>query len=615
MCGIAGSVNFKLDIPKLTRDLWHRGPDEQASFEEGPVQLHHHRLAILDIAGGAQPMHFEHLTIIFNGEIYNHLDLRKQYNLSCTTNSDTETLLRLYARLGPAFLDGLDGMFAFVIYDRKAQELFLARDRAGKKPLYYYTTGSTFIFSSELGALSKQLPLQLNEQNILEFARMGYMYRENTPYQGVKEIPAGCYATVPVRQPVVTVTQWWNIRSAYARRSNDNFAQSLEKIDSILHTAIKRRVESSDLEVGSFLSGGIDSGLVTAIAREYNSSLKTFTVSFEGEYDEAPLAKLVADRYRTNHHEIKISFTHLRDDVENILVNYGEPHYDDSAIPSYYVSREAKKSLTVILNGDGGDELFGGYRRYIPFSKIDFFKPSGIRSSFFRLMYNLTPGGDNKMSKLNYLRRMFFLGSGSGWETYLRSTTDIFEGYTKKAFGKNVVPDPKMEQDMNEIFQAPGLSGLQKIMLLDFENILPSVLLVKMDIATMAHSLEGRSPLLCRELLEYVPSIPDNAKINGTQTKYLLRKLAAKYLPEPLLNQPKRGFEVPLKQWVNRELKQLIGDYIVSPSALYPSFMNRQFILQLLDDKISVTAEKRAKMLWLIFTLEVWYKKAYRRAS
>lgn len=611
MCGIAGSVNYQLDIPKLTKDLWHRGPDEQSTCAHTPVVLHHHRLAILDVAGGKQPMDYEDLTIIFNGEIYNHQDLRKKHSLACQTNSDTETILHLYKKLGPAFLDGMDGMFALVIYDRNNNQLFIARDRAGKKPLYYFADGKSFVFCSELRSLARQVSLQIEDEYILEFARMGYMYKQHTPYKNVKELPAGSYAIVPLDKPVPQVKQWWNVRDHYFQRNNDDLETAMNKVDSMLHTAIKRRVESSDLEVGSFLSGGIDSGLVTSIAREYNPSLKTFTVSFQGEYDEAPLAKLVADKYKTDHHEIKISFDHLQNDIEKILENYGEPHYDDSAIPSYYVSREARKHLTVILNGDGGDELFGGYRRYIPFSKIDFFKQSALRRSFFRTLYTLTPSSNNKMSKLNYLRRMMFLGSGKGIETYLRSTTDIFEGFERKVFKNEPSFSLDTKTGMEDVFNAK-LSGLQKMMLLDFENILPSVLLVKMDIATMAHSLEGRSPLLCKELLEYVPGIADNMKINGTQTKFLLRKLAAKYLPEQLLNQPKRGFEVPLKQWVNNELKTIIGDYLVSPNALYTSFMQKDFIQQLLDGKIRVSDEKRAKMLWLVFTLEVWHKRLHK---
>ena len=614
MCGIAGSLNHSLDIPRLTRDLWHRGPDEQSTYNEGSCQLHHHRLSILDIAGGKQPMFFNDLVIIFNGEIYNHRELRQLHKLtSCTTNSDTETILHLYAKLGVDCLKDMDGMFALAIYDQKKKELFVARDRAGKKPLYYYTDNNRFVFASELNALRNQLPLVMDKGTIGGYLHTGFFYSKQTPYINVSELPAGCYAKISLdRMAAPEVKSWWNIRDFYEQPSGDDENTALEKIDQMLHTAVKRRVESSDLEVGSFLSGGIDSGLVTAMARQYNPTLKTFTVSFDGEYDEAPLARLVADKYKTSHHELRVSFDHLKDDIESILINYGEPFYDDSAIPSYYVSREARKHLTVILNGDGGDEIFGGYRRYIPFSKIDFFRKSSVRQSVFHIIHQLVPTSDSKMNKMDYLRRMFFLGSGSGLDTFLRATTDIFEGYKDQAFTGNGNATKEMADHFEEIFSA-RLSGLQKIMLLDFETILPSILLVKMDIATMAHSLEGRSPLLSKEILEYVPRINDDFKIRGMQTKYLLRKLASKYLPPTIIDQPKRGFEIPLKQWVNGELKPIISDYLTSPTALYPDFIKRDFVMQLVDGKQRIPAEKRAKMLWLLFTMEVWYRKVYKQ--
>jgi asparagine synthase (glutamine-hydrolysing) len=615
MCGIAGSINHSLDIPLLTKDLLHRGPDEQTTFEDRNLQLHHHRLSILDIAGGKQPMHYLHLTIIFNGQVYNHLDVRAKYSMVCKTNSDTETILQSYARVGPACLNDFDGMFAFAIYDRNKNELFLARDRAGKKPLYYFLNAGKLIFASELNAIKGQVELRINEENLHHYVRMGYFYKSATPYQNVCELPAGSYATISLSNPSVQVKRWWEILPFYEKRMNDDLDTASAKVDSILHKAIKNRVESSDLEVGSFLSGGIDSGLVTAIATQYNPSLKTFTVSFPGEYDEAPLAEMVAKKYHTSHHEIRISFDHLLDDTEAILANYGEPHYDESAIPSYYVSREAKKYLTVILNGDGGDELFGGYRRYVPFAKLDFFKENAIRRGLFNLLYKLTPSATSKMSKTNYLKRMFFLGSRSGFGAYLGATTDIFEGYEKKVFQpRHIAPGKEIEKDFSRILKA-DLTGLQKAMLLDFDNILPALLLVKMDIATMAHSLEGRSPLLCKELLEYVPSLSDSNKIRGTTTKYLLRNLAKKYLPGELINQPKRGFEPPLRHWVDHELRNLIGDYINSAGALYPSFVNRKFVQDLLDSRGGVQPEKRAKMLWLIFTLEVWFKKVCKPAT
>ncbi len=609
MCGIAGSINFRLNIPEVSKDLFHRGPDEQTTFAEGVVQLHHHRLAILDIAGGHQPMHHHHLTIIFNGEIYNHLAVRKKLNLDCRSNSDTETILYAYEKMGAACLSEFDGMFAFVIYDRQKNELFLARDRAGKKPLYYYTEGSVFIFASELNALRRQIRVGINEEHLQQYMRMGYFYKSSTPYKNVWELPAGCYGSVPVNTPEIKIDKWWDIHTFYQQKSTDSFETALTKTDAILHDAIKTRVESSDLEVGSFLSGGIDSGLVSAIAKEYNDTLKTFTVSFAGEYDEAPLAKLVADRYKTSHHEIAISYNNLTDDVEKILTNYGEPFFDSSAIPSYYVSREAKKHVTVILNGDGGDELFGGYRRYVPFAKYDFFRPGFFVKNSAALFQAVLPVPHNKKSKYNYIYRLADFARKNSLPAYLSATIDSFEGYENKlSYSGSVLQ--QVQHDF-ELINQSSLTGLQKIMNLDFDNLLAGDLLVKMDIATMAHSLEGRSPLLCKELLEYVPSLPDKYKIQGGQTKYLLRRLAEKYLPAELINQPKRGFEIPLKKWIDNELKDLMASYVLAKDAYSHQFVQSSFINDLWNKKINTGDEKRAKMLWTIFALEVWYKKCY----
>lgn len=608
MCGIAGAVNFSLDIPRLTTDLWHRGPDEQTTFSEGRVLLHHHRLSIVDIAGGKQPMHFQHLTIIFNGEIYNHQEVRKKLGLKGATSSDTETILLAYHQLGPRCLDEFDGMFLIIIYDRKENSLFIARDRAGKKPVYYFDDGKKVVFASELNALYHQVRPDIEPGHIEQFLRYGAFHQYKTPYKNVKELPPAHYAKVDIDTARVTVHRWWDILPVYQQHNDMPLEQALAKVDEALHLAVKRRIESSDLEVGSFLSGGIDSGLVTAIATQYKSSLKTFTVSFSGVYDEAPLAKLVAEKYNTQHTEIRISFDDLQQDIEKILSNYGEPFYDDSAIPSYYVSKEARKYLTVILNGDGSDEIFGGYRRYVPFAKYDLFSKSALLTGLGSIMKRVIPFSHQKQSKLNYIYRLADMASKKGVDVYFSATTDIFCGFEKWLIPSGNAPVEDLEQLLAKL-RTTDLSGLQKIMCMDFNAILPDILLVKMDIATMAHSLEGRSPFLSKELLTLVPTLRDEFKIKGKTTKVLLRRLAQQYLPAELINQPKRGFEVPLKQWVDRELKEIIFSYLDTPGSYADNFIDKKFVRQLLERKIHVSDEKRAKMLYTLFGLNVWHTK------
>src|SRR6185437_15445485 len=611
MCGIAGAINAGFSYENVIQSLGHRGPDEQTGYKNNNVDFFHLRLSILDIACGKQPMQLgEKYTIIFNGEIYNHQEIRDEFGLSGHTSSDTETLLLLYDRFGTDFLQYLDGMFAFVIHDRIKNQLFIARDRAGEKPFYYYSNQKKFVFASELNCLKSMIPLEIEVANFYHYLRLGSFYRQFTPYKNVLELKAGTFLTIDCSTLLINETRWWNINDYYRKERKDLFEDSLEKTNSYLHKAVKRRLESSDLEVGCFLSGGIDSGLVTAIASEYNKNLKTFTVSFEGEYDEAPLARLVAEKYNTKHTEINISFANLKNDLEKILCNYGEPFFDSSAIPSYYVSREAKKYVTVILTGDGADELFGGYRRYVPFAKYDFFKKNLLMKEAASFVKNVFPQSNNKKSLYNYLYRLASLASNSDLEIYLSAGVDIFENYEQYIINPGYDYLEEVRNDFAKIAES-NLSGLKKIMNLDFDTNLFGDLLVKMDIATMANSQEGRSPFLSKEILEYIPSLPDKYKIDGKSTKFILRQLAKKYLPGALINQPKRGFEIPLKKCIDSELNEPVFDYLSSSNNFYSNFVQPQFVKDLLTGKIKIADEKRAKILWTLLSLEVWYKKVY----
>ncbi len=612
MCGISGSVNYSFSEEKVLNSLRHRGPDEQNGYRSNNVQFYHLRLSILDIACGRQPMHLDdRYTIVFNGEIFNHNELRQRFGLKGKTSSDTETLLLLYEKFGFGFLNYLDGMFVFVIHDKIKNELFIARDRAGIKPLYYYRDNEKFVFASELNALKSILPLEICYENFFQYLRFGTFYKKNTPYKNVFEVEAGTFIQIDCSSLNKKETRWWDIHQFYLKKNNDSFGDALDKTDQILHTAVRRRIESSDLEVGAFLSGGIDSGLVTSVAHHYSPNLKTFTVSFEGEYDEAPLAKMVAEKYKTKHHEIKISFDNLQNDVEKILSNYGEPFFDSSAIPSYYVSKAAKEYVTVILNGDGADELFGGYRRYVPFAKFDFFKMGSFERTLTDILKKSLPASNNKKSLYNYFYRLLSFASLRGSDIYLSAGVDITEGFTKYFLDNGLDYMAEYNEDFDRIYKS-FLNGLDKLMNLDFAINLFDDLLVKMDIATMANSQEGRSPFLCKEFLEYIPSLPGNYKVKGRKTKVLLRTLAEKYLPEELINQPKRGFEIPLKKWINEDLKEIIYDNLNTSNAFFKNFIDEKFVQQLLAHKIKISEEKRSKILWTIFAMEIWYKRSYR---
>ncbi|MGB0883819.1 MAG: asparagine synthase (glutamine-hydrolyzing) [Flavobacteriales bacterium] len=607
MCGIFGALNTPNLNPEIIKQkLIHRGPDAQDILEVDEVFFYHFRLAILDIEGGKQPMSYKQFHLIFNGQIYNHQDLREKYNLVGASSSDTETLLLLYEKLGTAMLDELEGMFALSIYDDKTKELLLARDRAGKKPLFYCNDNQQVVFSSELNALRSQLDISIDAEAVQNYLELGFFYKSETPYQNIKALESGEFIRFNAKGEQIEKKKWWSIETFYQKRSKDSFEQALEQTDVYLRSAIKRRLESSDLEVASFLSGGIDSGLVTAIASEYTENLKTFTVAFDGTFDESGLAEDVAKMYKTDHKTIRVSFDDLENDIEKIALQHGLPFMDTSSIPSYYVAKEAKKHVTVVLNGDGGDELFGGYRRSVPFAKYDFFKPSGLVKSMSSLAQTVLPVSHQKQNLYNYFYRLTSLASKGGYEAYLAATYDLYTGFEAQAF-KQATKNTQLRSDFEQINQK-GLSGLNKLLQLDFEGQLFGDLLVKMDIATMHNALEGRSPFLAKDLLEYIPTLPESYKIRGKSTKFILRELSKKYLPDHIINQPKRGFEIPLKQWVDGILKAKIEHYVFDADCYWKQVLNADFVTKLHKRELAISDERRAKMLYQIFALELWYK-------
>lgn len=599
MCGIAGIINYQnIDLKKLLLLLKHRGPDHQAIYTDHQIALLHTRLAIQDIQLGIQPFHFTHYSIIFNGEIYNHQALRehlKEFNFQ--TNSDTETLLYLFIKYREKMFDWLDGMFAFCIYDKKNRQLFLARDRAGKKPLYYHATSQNFIFASELNAIKAIKNLDIDEEAIQSYLRTGFFWKPYTAYQQVFKLTAGHYLTIDIDTLQQKSFCYFDLLSCYQQTSPLNFQDSLLETERRLQKSIADRISASDLEVGVFLSGGIDSNLIAAMSAQIKPKIKTFTVKFDGLYDESALAQLTADHYQTDHTELHINQP-ISQTIENILLAYGEPFMDSSAIPSYFVSQAARKHVTVILSGDGADELFAGYRRYVPVAY-----QLSTYAQWFKPLLALLPKAGKKQSIYNYLYRLLALSGKKGLDYYLSSTTDIFE---------DVLPIPhnaitaNLDQWINHILSTTAFSSLKKMLYLDFSILLFCDLLVKMDIASMSHSLEVRSPFLSKYLLEFAPSLPDNFKINRWQTKFILRELAKKYLPPALIQQPKRGFEVPLQRWIQQDLRDNIHDRLI-PGCYAENFVGKNFLQQLLAKKLDISAEKHAKIVWSLYCLEVWH--------
>lgn len=608
MCGVAGSVNHEVDAAVVFDGLWHRGPDAQGDYRYKNCQLFHTRLAIQDVQHGQQPMKKHDCVVVLNGEIYNHIEIRKGLQGQFTTRSDTETLLQLYYEKGLSALQEIDGMFACAILDQRSDALYLIRDRAGKKPLYWYLQNRKLVFASELNTLRRMVRLSIFEEHIQAFLRLGYFFREDTPYKDVRELSSGAYIKFSLSNLTYTSHQWWSIFDLYSEvKCELPYNQILSKLDAQLNKAVKLRLDSSDLEVGTFLSGGIDSGLITAMAAKHSSTpLKTFTVRFDGQYDESSLARELAQKYFTDHTEISIKFENLFDNIQHILTCYGEPFMDSSAIPSYLISQEAKKYVTVILNGDGADELFGGYRRYVPYAMLNRgVLNSSLTAQISLILLKMMSNPKDKQSKYNYLFRLVsFLSKETLGERYLSSTTDIFEDFLSLL--KNTDTALSNVEQLIKLPSVRDSDALSQLMALDFQLILFGDLLVKMDIATMQHALECRSPFLSKYILELAPTLPTPTKIKKRRTKVILRDLAKKYLPESFINQPKRGFEVPLRQWIDGPLKAPVSD-LLSGNSYVSQYLQLGAIQDLFNNKIKIPPEKRAKMLWALMSVEIWH--------
>ncbi|WP_024790830.1 MULTISPECIES: asparagine synthase (glutamine-hydrolyzing) [unclassified Lebetimonas] len=580
MCGITG-FNFEVDENYIFNSLHHRGPDEKGKIKLNNFSFFHTRLSVQDITHGHQPFRFNEYVIVFNGEIYNHLKLRnllKDFNFK--TSSDTETLLYLFIKYKEKMFEKIDGMFAFAILNIKKNTLFLARDRAGKKPLFYYKKNEKFGFGSELNVF-KFLDLDIDEDEIKLFLSTGFC---STPYKKIKEFPAGSFAYVNLDNLDMKIEKYFDIYDFYTKEKID---LNLEELDNILTKSVKDRLLASDVEVGAFLSGGIDSGLVVAKISEFKK-IKTFTVRFEGSFDESNLAGLVAKKYGTEHYLIDIKMD-VKNNIEKILTSYGKPFFDSSAIPSYFVSREARKYVKVVLNGDGADELFAGYRRYVPLALgLD-----NVAKNFKFLLPFLSP---NSRGVKMFLYRLIRASSKKGIHWYNVLLNDLFEDiYEFKS---------KKIDDLDKFIKNVKLNNLDKLMYLDFVLNLIEDLVVKMDIATMINSLEARSPFLSKYFLEYAPLLKSKYKINFLTTKYALRFLAKKYLPQELVNAKKKGFEIPLTDWVNNELKDIIMDYL--NYGFYKNFVDEKFVKKIINRKLNIPEEKRAKIIYLLFSLEVW---------
>lgn len=619
MCGIAGIVYKDLKQPvsdallaRMCQVIHHRGPDEWGSWQDAGVGIGMKRLQIIDLSGGHQPMATDdgRYRIVFNGEIYNYLEIRAGLaarGVTFTSRSDTEVLLKAYREYGRQCVPMLRGMFAFAIWDEQEKTLFMARDRFGKKPLHYIDDGTKLVFGSEIKSLLQvpEVEAKVFRPGIVTYLAYGNSIDSQTMFQGIHKLPPG--HTLSWSQRSTAIDPYWD----FEFQVNDCLTEdkALVRADRVIKDAVKARLVS-DVPLGAFLSGGIDSSLVVAMmATQTDNPVKTFSIGFDSpEFNELPYARLVAERYKTEHHEEIVS-----PDAEEILpylVNvFDEPFADSSAIPTYYVSRMAKKFVTVVLSGDGGDELFGGYARYQDSNlalRADAMLPGWCRRALNRVLARFFPA---------YFRgaiRLRDLSATSLDHRYLMKMNSGLSEFHTRVFSKSLVddvgsgdPSPALQAHLDKVQHLDPLSRRQY---LDMKTYLPCDILTKVDRASMLASLECRSPLLDQEVASFAAELPPHLRVHSGETKYLLKKLAEKYLPPELIRRPKMGFAIPINHWINSEWRDLSQDLVLSPRALQRGNFRPAFLKRLIDEHRRNRRDHSA-FIWSLMVLEMWYRK------
>lgn len=622
MCGIAGFHRptglpkgpWRATLERMTSTLVHRGPDGEGYFVDDFAGLGHRRLSIIDLEGGRQPMPNADGTawIVFNGEIYNHVELRRLLETKghrFTTRSDTEVLVRAYDEFGTACLERLRGMFAFAIWDTTQRRLFMARDRLGKKPLYYARHGDgTLIFGSELKAVTAfpGLDLSIDLEALSDYLSLLYIPREKTIFRGIRKLLPGHYLVAD--SSGTTVRCYWDI--SFAPATDDGVAA--RQVADLLREAVAVRLQS-DVPLGAFLSGGIDSSSVVGfMAQLTDTPVITASIGFpEQGFDELSYARKVAALFATDHDEYVVT-PYALEVLDRLIWHYDEPFADASAVPTYYVAQLARQRVTVALSGDGGDESFAGYRRYyfdVRENKVRALVPPRLRRGVFGLLGSLYP-------KADYLPQVFrgkaFLGNvaRTPWEAYLHSVSGIAEDDKTRLLSPDVrqaLGSYRTVDLFEEIYRAAdGPDALARIQYIDFKTYLPDDILTKVDRASMAHSLEVRCPLLDHRLVEYVAGLPSRLKLRGTHGKLVLKEAVRDLLPAEILERPKMGFAMPVGDWLRGPLRPLIEDCVVGPSPGHDLF-DSQVVGDLWRQHESGWRD-RSTELWALLIFNRWYR-------
>ncbi len=623
MCGIAGYFNKKNDnidlslLKRMTRMLAHRGPDEEGYFinDKGFAGLGHRRLSIIDLATGQQPLSNEDgsIWITFNGEIYNFKGLIRELEDKghvFRTKSDTEAIVHAYEEWGTKAVEKLRGMFAFAIWDENKQQLFLARDRVGKKPLYYLDDPRRFVFGSEIKVIleAPEVSRQIDYTSFYDYLSLLYVPAPKTIFKSIKKLPAGHWALVTADS--IKVESYWDL--SFLPEHNLSESQMEEDLLNILDEATNIRM-ISEVPLGAFLSGGVDSSAVVALmAKGSVEPVKTNSISFSvAKYNEAQHAKKVAELFRTDHNEFHVT-PEAVSIIEKLAWHYDEPFADSSAVPTYYVSEMARKNVIVSLSGDGGDENFAGYRRYyfdMRENAVRNMVPAFLRNPVFGTIGRLYP-------KADYLPQVFrgkaFMSNVARdpVDAYYFSVSSLYGDEKRKLVNPEImdeIGDYRTRDLFYDLYKkAPATDHLSKIQYLDIKTYLCDDILTKVDRASMAVSLEVRCPILDHVFMEYAAKIPSKYKLVGKDGKHIFKKALKKYLPDDILYRKKMGFGVPVEEWLRKDLKEYGGDLVLKGGASQ-QYLEKPMLEKFWNEHQS-GLRNRSTELWIIMMLNLWHK-------
>ena len=626
MCGIAGIYNFKDEkdvdhalMKRMTDVIKHRGPDADGIYVNKHIGIGQRRLSIIDLSeAGRQPMFSDdkQLAIVFNGEIYNYLDYRedlKKRGHIFHSHTDTEVVIYLYREYGKECVNYLRGMFALALWDEKEQQLFLARDRIGQKPLYYYCDGRRLVFGSELKCLLQDptIPKEINHEALYDYLMYLYIPAPKTIYKNIYKLPPAHYMVC--NRDGIHLHEYWDLSFGHVEEDKDE-AYFCEKLIEHFQEAVKIRL-MSDVPLGAFLSGGVDSsGVVAMMSKSVNTPVKTTSIGFEDKrFDELEYARIVSQQYKTDHFE-RVVKTDALSVIDDIVWHFDEPFADSSSVPTYYVSKHSREKVTVALSGDAGDENFAGYSKY----PIDVMEenmrrriPNVVKHGLIAPIAKLYPQWDWMP---RYLRAKFFLTNltMSHARGFFRTNTfltqseqdKLFSGDLKQAIG-GYDPFSVMEHFYN---RADTQDPLARVLYTDIKVQLPADMLVKVDRMSMAHSLEVRAPILDHVFMEFIATIPSKFKLNGQEKKYIFKRALKPYLPDEILYRKKQGFEAPLDNWFRNNLKGLAEDTILSTKALQRGFFQPKTI-QTMWQQHQSKQRNFGTNLWTLLMFELWYRK------